>query len=111
MGYENAMLGLTRAFGVRSGTVRIADRRQLYKFQTQGECMNWKRFLVVMFALLAVLSLGSTRVAAQTTVSQGSIQGTITDPTGAVVPNAKVTFTNKATGDTTSVTSNASGFY
>ena len=73
--------------------------------------MNWKRFLVVMFALLAVLSLGSTRVAAQTTVSQGSIQGTITDPTGAVVPNAKVTFTNKATGDTTSVTSNASGFY
>ena len=73
--------------------------------------MNWKRFLVVMFALLAVLSLGSTRVAAQTTVSQGSIQGTVTDPTGAVVPNAKVTISNKATGDTTTVTTNASGSY
>jgi Carboxypeptidase regulatory-like domain len=73
--------------------------------------MNWKRFLGVMFALLAVLSLGSTRVAAQTTVSQGSIQGTITDPTGAVVPNAKVTITNKATGDSTNVTTNSSGLY
>jgi hypothetical protein len=73
--------------------------------------MNWKRFFVAMFALLAILSIGSTRLVAQTTVSQGSIQGTITDPTGAVVPNAKITFTNKATGDTTSVTSNSSGNY
>jgi hypothetical protein len=77
----------------------------------QGECMNWKRFFVAMFALLAAMSIGSTRLVAQTTVSQGSIQGTITDPTGAIVPNAKITFTNKATGDTTSVTSNGSGLY
>jgi hypothetical protein len=73
--------------------------------------MNWKRFFVAMFALLAALSLGSTRLVAQTTVSQGSIQGTITDPTGAVVPNAKITITNKSTGDSIVVTSNASGLY
>jgi len=73
--------------------------------------MNWKRFFAVMFALLVVMSMGSARLVAQTTVSQGSVQGTITDPTGAVVPNAKITFTNKATGDVTTVTSNASGLY
>ncbi|HEY0701364.1 MAG TPA: TonB-dependent receptor [Candidatus Acidoferrales bacterium] len=73
--------------------------------------MNWKRFLGVMFALLAVLSLGSTRVAAQTTISQGSIQGLVTDPTGAVVPNAKISITNKETSTTSVVTSNASGVY
>jgi hypothetical protein len=73
--------------------------------------MNWKRFLGVMFALLAVLSLGSTRVAAQTTISQGSIQGLVTDPTGAVVPNAKISITSKETGTTSVVTSNSSGVY
>lgn len=73
--------------------------------------MNWKRFLGVMFALLAVLSLGSTRVAAQTTVSQGSIQGTVTDPTGAVVAGAKITITNKATGQVINQTSTGSGAY
>ena len=73
--------------------------------------MNWKRFLVVMFALLAVLSLGSTRLAAQTTVSQGSIQGTITDATGAVVAGAQVTITNKATGQVTQQVTNKDGSY
>ena len=73
--------------------------------------MNWKRFLGVMFALLAVLSLGSTRVAAQTTVSQGSIQGTITDATGAVVAGAKIIITNKATGQVITQTSTGSGAY
>jgi len=73
--------------------------------------MNWKRFLGVMFALLAVLSLGSTRVAAQTTVSQGSIQGTITDATGAVVAGAKITITNKLTGQVVTQTTNSAGAY
>ncbi|MGA6959652.1 MAG: carboxypeptidase-like regulatory domain-containing protein, partial [Candidatus Acidiferrales bacterium] len=63
--------------------------------------MNWKRFFVVAFALLVAMSMGTTKVAAQTTVSQGSIQGTVADPTGAVVPGAKITITNKATGATT----------
>ena len=65
--------------------------------------MNWRRFFVVVFALLVAMSFGATKLAAQTTVSQGSIQGTVTDPTGAVVPDAKITITNKATGQSFSL--------
>ncbi|MFZ3379555.1 MAG: TonB-dependent receptor, partial [Candidatus Acidiferrales bacterium] len=73
--------------------------------------MNWKRFFVVAFALLVAMSMGTTKVAAQTTVSQGSIQGTVADPTGAVVPGAKITITNKATGATTVLEASATGTY
>jgi len=48
---------------------------------------------------------------AQTTISTGSIQGTVTDPTGAVVNAAKVTITNRNTGEPKIATSNASGIY
>lgn len=41
----------------------------------------------------------------------GSIYGTVTDPSGAVVANADVTVTNVAKGTTTTVQSNASGVF
>ncbi len=40
---------------------------------------------------------------------RGAISGTVTDPTGAVIPGAKVTLTNAATGVAQSTTANASG--
>src|ERR1051326_2812140 len=40
-----------------------------------------------------------------------SIQGTVTDQTGAVVPNATVTATNDATGVAKTATSSDSGYY
>ena len=53
--------------------------------------------LSARFALLALVALSallSCPVAfAQTTVSNGSISGTVADATGAIVPNAKVTIT------------------
>lgn len=73
--------------------------------------MNLRRFLAVVFVVFAAMSIGSTRLAAQTTISQGSIQGTVTDPTGAVVPNAKITITNKATGQTVDLVTSSSGTY
>jgi hypothetical protein len=73
--------------------------------------MNWKRFFVAVFALLAAMSIGSTRLVAQTTVSQGSIQGTVTDATGAVIAGAKITITNKATGQVINQTTTGSGAY
>jgi hypothetical protein len=48
---------------------------------------------------------------AQTTVATGSIQGSVTDPSGAVVVGAKVTITNKATGQIQTVTTTSSGAY
>jgi len=40
-----------------------------------------------------------------------SLQGTITDPTGALVPNAKIAAVNEATGTRYETVSSASGFY
>ena len=39
------------------------------------------------------------------------IKGTVTDPTGAVVPNVAVTVTNTQTGVVSTTTSNTSGDY
>ena len=41
----------------------------------------------------------------------GTILGTVTDASGAVVPNATVTVTNAATGATVRITSSSSGDY
>jgi hypothetical protein len=65
--------------------------------------MKWK---TVVVGLLAVLSLSSS-ARAQT----GSIAGTITDSTGAAVPNAKITAQNVATGASRSVQTDESGVY
>jgi len=62
--------------------------------------------LVTMFAMLL-----STVAFAQTTVGQGSIQGIVSDPTGAVIGGAKVTITNKATGQVSRTTTSSSGVY
>jgi len=48
---------------------------------------------------------------AQTTVSTGSIQGTITDPTGAAIAAAQVTITGKATGQVIHTTTTSTGTY
>ncbi len=64
---------------------------------------------VGVFACLFVLYCGSqSRVEAQVL---SSIVGTVTDSTGAVVPNAKVTITNVNTNVANHTTSNASGIY
>lgn len=60
--------------------------------------MNWKGFLGVMFALLVTVMFMPTRLAAQATMNTGSIQGIVTDAQGGVVPNAKITISNKETG-------------
>jgi hypothetical protein len=58
-----------------------------------------------------VLTLFSCVAFAQTTVSGGSIVGTVTDPTGAVVGGAKVVITNIGTGQALTLTVSAAGTY
>src|SRR5437588_11487982 len=41
----------------------------------------------------------------------GTIRGVVTDKSGAVVPNAQVTITNNATGDSRTVATNQEGEY
>src|SRR5437868_1531355 len=72
--------------------------------------MKTKQMLILAAAVLAAISVIVTPVA-QAQAVYGSIQGTVTDPQGAAVTNAKVTMTNqrKATSDTT--ITNDSGNY
>lgn len=57
-------------------------------------------FAFALFASTAALAQGL-----------GRISGTVTDSTGAAVPNAKITATQKGTGEITTVTSDGSGAY
>src|ERR1700732_4925118 len=75
-----------------------------------GGCMNWKRFFVVAFALLAILSIGSGRLAAQTQ-STGDVAGVVNDPTGAVVPNAKVGLRDNSKGSIQDSQTDKNGAY
>src|SRR4051794_928941 len=43
--------------------------------------------------------------------ASGSLTGTVTDSTGAVIPNSKVVLTNQQTGVTRETVSNASGVF
>lgn len=58
---------------------------------------------------LAVSCVAATGVAAAQTLESQQITGNITDPTGAAVPNAEVTVTNKATKLSRTVRSNGDG--
>jgi hypothetical protein len=62
------------------------------------------------FALLTLL-LAASAAPAFAQSDRGSITGTVTDPTGAVVPNAKVTATSLDTGETREATSGGEGSY
>src|SRR6202167_4088701 len=67
------------------------------------------RFVVLALVALSALLLGSVAFA-QTSISTGSIVGNVTDSTGAVLPNARVTVTGP-TGQTLHATSNGTGSY
>jgi len=54
--------------------------------------------------------MGAAVSSAQSIVT-GAVSGTITDPAGAILPNATVTLVNTGTGDTQSGKTNASGVY
>jgi outer membrane receptor protein involved in Fe transport len=60
-------------------------------------------------AFIACLFAGS--LFAQAEIGGATLNGTITDPTGATVPNAKVTVTNTSTGLTRTTQTNETGLY
>jgi hypothetical protein len=62
-------------------------------------------------ALLALLVLSPARAWAQSQASNGSIEGTITDASGAVLPGVTVTVSNIETGISQSVVTNEKGLF
>lgn len=67
------------------------------------------RSLFLLAATLLMLALSVAPVAAQ--VLYGSITGVIEDPSGSVVPGAKLTLTNTATGQVYEGTADTNGIY
>ena len=59
--------------------------------------------------LALALFLSGAAAVAQTIT--GSVRGTVTDPSGAAIPGARVVVTNTATGVTTQTVSDQSGLY
>jgi len=67
--------------------------------------MKRLQFCLAVFAVLALT------FSAFAQVQNGQFEGTVTDPTGAAIANAKVTVSNSATGLNLSATTNPSGGY
>lgn len=71
--------------------------------------MSSKRFLHAALTLLIAALIACT--AAAQSLTSGDLAGQITDPSGAVIPNATIELKNNQTGTTQTVTSDAQGFY
>lgn len=67
-----------------------------------------KMFLAVPALVFSISTLGYGQAVS---VNGGSIAGSITDPSGAVVPGASVTITNVDTGSVKTLKTDSSGFY
>lgn len=77
-----------------------------------NKCLPVVRRWVMAFGIsLVTLAVLSPALSAQVTNATGTIQGTVTDPSGAVIPNAQVTITEPATGSKKVVQTTGSGAY
>jgi Carboxypeptidase regulatory-like domain len=70
--------------------------------------LQWNRRMLALAAAVALV-ISVPAIMAQS--GAGSIQGTVTDSTGAVIPNALIHVVNSATNVATNTTSNGVGFY
>jgi len=66
---------------------------------------SWLAFASVCFILTSSITF------AQSTVQSGSIVGTVADPSGAAIANAKVVISNTGTGQNTTLITNSAGVY
>jgi Carboxypeptidase regulatory-like domain len=75
--------------------------------------LNFPLRIVVRFSVCVAVALflAASLLPAQTTVSTGSIVGTVTDPQDAVVAGAKVIITEKGTGHVVTSSTTSSGTY
>jgi hypothetical protein len=69
-----------------------------------------RQSVICLMILTLAVCLGTVALNAQTS-TQGSISGSVLDPTGAVVPGVAVTIHNMGTNAEIKLTSDASGFY
>jgi outer membrane receptor protein involved in Fe transport len=71
--------------------------------------MSLKTNLTMLIVLMVIMSAGIQFGYSQ--AETGQITGTVTDPTGAIIPNAKITAKSTATGSERQTTSSSAGTY
>src|ERR1700756_4059816 len=74
-------------------------------------CKVGTKFASLLALFAAALSLLRPLTMAQTTVGTGSIVGTMSDQSGAVIAGAKVAIKNGANGQVIELTTNSSGSF
>lgn len=84
------------------------DSSQIY---SRREAPNSLRAKLMWFLVCCAMLAVSAVVAFAQAGTGGTISGTVTDQTGAIVPNVKVTITNTDTGQTFQATTNSAGQY
>ena len=67
-----------------------------------------RRVAIICVIALVTLNIAATRLSA---AGNGSVSGTVADPSGAVVPGATVTLTNTALGTTFTAVTDGKGLY
>ncbi|MGB2632964.1 MAG: carboxypeptidase-like regulatory domain-containing protein, partial [Candidatus Acidiferrum sp.] len=77
-------------------------------FNSQSCVRALRRFSISHLVVLALLLLGAAFL---TSAQEATIVGTVTDPSGSVVPNVTVTITNTKTGAVRTMTTNDVGQY
>jgi hypothetical protein len=73
--------------------------------------LPWLLATAAVVALVGVSAVAPPSAFAQVSVSTGGVTGTVTDPQGATIPNAKVTIANKDTGTNQVVETGSSGSF
>src|SRR5258706_3027476 len=69
-----------------------------------------KRIALALTVMLMFAGFATLELSAQSTVA-GDITGIVTDPSGAIVPNATVTLKNDASSETQTTNTSSSGQY
>lgn len=88
----------------------IAQTAPMTYKSNSGPATRNRRLAVALFAILGASLLCTTPSFAQS-ITTGDITGTVTDPTGAVIPGASLTLTNTQTNTSKQVTTGADGTY
>ncbi len=84
---------------------QVSGRQHERWYQLGSRCMQGTKRAICVFAILALLA---SLAAAQST---SQLNGSVTDPSGAAVRDAKITLTDPANGSQRTATSNSAGLY
>jgi Carboxypeptidase regulatory-like domain len=101
-----AVVSITREMDLNTGLPLCLSRHGHVLF-TNWRDSTMKRFLGALLALFLLVT--ATQAFSQS--SNANLSGTVTDPSGGVLPGVTITATNTATGVVMTVVSNSAGVY